>query len=174
MHKTDVIPKTKLYWLLQIARSIINEDDVVFQENTYKHYYYPQSDDDELPSLQKKESIEEFFEPPKKKQRTMRSSTVGRCFGRDSTSYVSTNTDDGASATHLIKIEVYDLKKIENIDQSDHWKHADVRVKYYTKSTNDDHHKKTHQLIYNITKGISNSPNCRKYSYNNKDKKYRA
>lgn len=160
--------------MLQIPRST-NDCDVVFEENTYKHYYYPPSDDEDLTPYQQtghkrtnNESIDEFFaESSRKKAKAKRSSTVGRP-NKDSISYVSTNTDDGATATHMIKIDVYELKKLENVDQADHWKHADIRVKYFTKSCNDNIHKKTRQIIYEVTKTISNSPECRKYTIINK------
>lgn len=86
----------------------------------------------------------------------------------DGMSYISTNTDDGSTATHLIKIEIYDLKKLANVPPSDHWKHAEVRVKYYNQAKT-NHHQRTRQLIYNITKEISSSSDCKKYTFKHKD-----
>lgn len=137
------------------------EDDI--EENTFKQYYYPLSDEELSQYKKNEESIDDFFEEPKKKK-TKHSSTVGRS-GKDCISYISTNKDDGSSATHLIKIDIYDMRKLENIPTSEHWKHADVRLKYYTKPHNDKYHKAIRGLIYSITKEVSTTPECKKYSF---------
>lgn len=169
--------------------------EVDFEENTYKQYYFPLSDDEDqqLPSNAAKRtstedeesiddqkqspsygtkrtadnSIDEFFVESKKKK-FMRSSTVGRTCN-NTMSYISTNVDDGLNASHLIKIEVFDEKKLANVPKADHWKHADVRIKYYAKPT-DALHKKTRGLIYQLTRDISNSTECKKFSFKNNDK----
>ncbi|KAI5651496.1 hypothetical protein NE865_00740 [Phthorimaea operculella] len=105
------------------------------EENTYKQYYFPTSDDEDSPyplKRQNTETLDEFFndvQVPKKKK-NIRATTVGRAT-KEGMTYISSNEDDGAKATHLIKIEVIDLKKVANISTADYWKHVDVRVKYY-------------------------------------------
>lgn len=147
---------------------------VDYEENTYKQYYFPTSDDEDTSPYPIKrdrpnnESLDEFFEePPKKKKPKIQSSTVGRAT-KDGMAYISTNEDDGSTATHLIKIEIYEMKKLTNVPQSDHWKHADVRVKYYVNNKS-KHHQRTRQLIYNISKDITKVPDCKKYTFKNKD-----
>ncbi|XP_045780936.1 uncharacterized protein LOC123878003 [Maniola jurtina] len=97
------------------------------ENNTYKQYYFPANlveeetqnllIDHEMPSKKmkrKSENIDIFFESsPKNKNKT--SSTVARANKDGSISYISTNSNDGATATHLIKLEVYDLKKLAKI-----------------------------------------------------------
>lgn len=148
----------------------LNAIDV--EENTYKQYYYPLSEDDDITTPMQyatkrpaTDSIDKFFEGSKKKKVIKRSSIVGRAI-KDGIAYLSTNADDGGTATYLIKMEIYDLKKLVNIDPQQHWKHADVRVKYYCDKTN-AHHDHTQSLIYEITKEISESSNCKKFCMNN-------
>jgi hypothetical protein len=150
-----------------------NDINVDVEENTFKHYYFPPSDDDTSLSPRystkrpNNDSLDEFFEEPKKKRVKLNSSSVGRSTKDGGMSYISTNVDDGATATHLIKIEVYDMKKLATIDPEEHWKHADVRLKYYVNKQN-NHHRQTRGLIYNITKEISNSSDCKKYTFKHK------
>lgn len=149
----------------------MKNQNVDFEENTYKQYYFPLSDvdddDNSPPSYSNKrtadESLDEFFAVPKKKKEKVCSSTVARSTA-DGMSYISTNSDDATTATHLIKIDIYDMKKIVNIDPAEHWQNADVRVKYYFNKGNNNYHQRTRGLIYNITKEISNSADCKKYT----------
>ncbi len=86
---------------------------------------------------------------------------------KDGVSYISTNSDDGDQATHLIKIEMYDMKKLSKIPTSDHWKHATTRIKYYVKDYKDSIYDNTNGLVYNITKTIAESEKVKKYFFNN-------
>lgn len=148
-------------------------------EYTLKDYYYPsnvvltdgeEANCDSVPLKTKKKlkrannSIEAFFEKPKKKNVITHSSSVGqRMVG--GTSYISTNRDEASSATHLIKIQVYDLKKVKDIAPDDLWKSAELRLKYYTQTEQDNHYVNTRDLIYNITKQIATTDDCKKYFY---------
>lgn len=145
------------------------------EENTYKQYYFPLSDDENNDSpygstvvkrpQETTESLDEFFEPePKKKKPKVRSSTVGRAT-KDGMSYIATNEDDGLNATHLIKIEITDLKKVKNVDPTEHWKHADVRVKYFINKKQQPNQQRVRRIIYDITKEISASSDCKKYTF---------
>lgn len=110
--------------------------------------------------------IDQFFDIPKiKKQKTTQSSTVGQA-RNGGVSYLSSNANDAANATHLIKLEVYELKKLTKVSPSNHWKHADVRVKYYAKNT-DSIYDRSKELIYDITKNVSQSQDCKKYFFDN-------
>lgn len=101
------------------------------------------------------------------KKKKLLSSTVARA-ARDGVSYISTNSDDGDQATHLIKIEMYDMKKLCKIPTNDHWKHATTRIKYYVKNNNKDSiYDNTNALVYNITKTIAESEKVKKYFFNN-------
>lgn len=145
------------------------------EENTYKQYYYGSDDDIEVLSINgakrkrnhtSTESLDDLFEIPQIKKKKL-SSTVSRAHGEEGVVYLSTNADDGINSSHLIKIEIYDLKKLSKIPQQQHWKYADVRVKYYADSVNMNV-VNTKKIIYNITKEISNTNNCKKYVFNNK------
>ncbi|CAH0703037.1 unnamed protein product [Spodoptera exigua] len=160
-----------------MERSFSFADDNV---NTYKQYYYsplsPQheeeSDDIVVNNTgddgkRKSQPIDTFFEvAPKIKRRKLLSSTVARAV-KDSVSYISTNSDDGGQAMHLIKIEMYDMKKLSKIPTSDHWKHATTRIKYYVKNYKDSIYDNTNGLVYNITKTIAESEKVKKYFFNN-------
>lgn len=148
-----------------------------YNENTFKQYYLQTSDDEDIAGnsatyptkgrMSPTPSLDEFFEECKKKAVNKCSSTVGRAT-RDGMAYVSSNEDDGANATHLIKLEILDLKKLKTIAKEDHWKHPDVRVKLYVNnksSKSSIHHQKTRKLIYSITKEISSAKNSKKYSF---------
>lgn len=147
--------------------------------NTFKSYYFAASSDEEADdrlittksskSLKRSDSnscINKFFDEPKtKKPNKGQSSTVGQT--RDGgMAYISTNTNDAGTATHLIKLQVYDLKKLAKVPANKHWKYADVHVKYYTKTT-DRIYEHSKELIYNITKDVAESQECRKYFFNN-------
>ncbi|CAH0699699.1 unnamed protein product [Spodoptera exigua] len=173
------LPILRLCYLLQriMERSFSFADDNV---NTYKQYYYsplsPQheeeSDDIVVNNTgdggkRKSQPIDTFFEvAPKIKRRKLLSSTVARAV-KDGVSYISTNSDDGGQATHLIKIEMYDMKKLSKIPTSDHWKHATTRIKYYVKNYKDSIYDNTNGLVYNITKTIAESEKVKKYFFNN-------
>ena len=157
--------------LLQKSFSFIDND-----EHTYKQYYYsplsPQPTEEESgdtcgPRKMKSQAIDKFFElAPKSKKRKLVSSTVARMV-RDGVSYISTNTEDAEQATHLIKIEVYDMKKLSKIPTTEHWKHATTRIKYYVKNSNDAIYDNTNSLVYNITETIAESEKVKKYFFNN-------
>ncbi|RVE41968.1 hypothetical protein evm_013377 [Chilo suppressalis] len=148
------------------------------EPNTFKHYYFPLSESEgscETSILKNKTlkrtasnaSINEFFDEAKpKKTQKKTSSTVGRAQKCGNTAYISTNMDDAAGSTHLIKIEVYDLRKLAKIPNSEHWKHADVCVKYYSKDS-DKNYNQNKELIYSITKDIANIKDCKKYFFKN-------
>lgn len=162
---------------LLLQRSFNFADD---NENTYKQYYYsplsPQHEEesDDIVVIntddggkRKSQPIDQFFEvTPKIKRKKLLSSTVARA-ARDGVSYISTNSDDGDQATHLIKIEMYDMKKLSKIPISDHWKHATTRIKYYVKNNKDSIYDNTNGLVYNITKTIAESEKVKKYFFNN-------
>lgn len=150
-----------------------------YEENTYKQYYFSTSDDEPTSPYPIKirerskssDSLNEFFqEPPKIKKTKLHSSSVGRATN-DGTSYLTTNEDDGSNATHLIKIEIFELKKLVDIPPEEHWKYADVRVKYYNKkNSKNSHHQITRKLVHSITKEISSAPNLKKYHFKKKTK----
>ncbi|GBP28285.1 hypothetical protein EVAR_11744_1 [Eumeta japonica] len=147
-------------------------------ENTFKAYYYSAlSDEEDTMDLNKigthkrtSKNINEFFESTHKKRKVKTSSTVGQAVN-GGISYLSTNEDDFITASHLIKIEVYELQKLKKIPATEHWKHADVRVKYYTRNgENDSHFINTKDVIYNITKEIAEKSECKKYFFSNENK----
>lgn len=146
-----------------------------FPENTFKNFYYEDNVDE--PSDQEEgtlafkvkkaiakrpHSIDEFFEKPKKKKLTKKSSSVGRSTS-GGISYITSNKDDSADASHLIKIEVYDVNKIKNVAQTEQWKHADVRVKLFTESEADRNLQSVRDIIYNITKQLATQEECKKF-----------
>lgn len=114
--------------------------------------------------------IDGFFENVnnKKKKATIQSSTVGRAVS-GGTSYISTSKNDGAKSSHLIKIEVYDLKRLEKISPLEYWKHASVRIKYYAERDS-KHFDSASTLIYDITKEIASSKDCKKYFFASENK----
>lgn len=117
---------------------------------------------------QEETNLDSFFNFSKnKKKKLSQCSSVSRSEPNGSVAYLSAPSDT-LTSTHLIKIEVYDLKEIEKIPQSQHWKHAKTRVKYYT-SQNNDIYDKISKTIYNITKEISVKESCKKLIFNNKD-----
>ncbi|XP_045501164.1 uncharacterized protein LOC123698548 [Colias croceus] len=159
---------------------MIMEKSFNFDENTYKLCYYsplsPQNEEESDDIIvnntddggkRKLQSIDQFFEvAPKIKRKKLLSSTVARA-ARDGVSYISTNSDDGDQAMHLIKIEMYDMKKLSKIPTSDHWKHATTRIKYYVKKNKDSIYDNTNALVYNITKTIAEIEKVKKYFFNN-------
>lgn len=146
------------------------------EENTFKNYYFNNLSDDstndnlvirEKSKLKRKnsdESLDNFFEIPKSKKKKL-SSTVSRALG-EGTACITTNENDEENATHLIKIEVYSIQKLKKIPQQLHWKHADMRIKYYTKNSSDIFNG-SQNLIYHITKEISSNENTKKYYFSN-------
>lgn len=55
---------------------------------------------------------------------------------------------------------MYDIDKIKNIPPAEQWKQAEVRVKYYAHSEEDEHVQKTRDVIYNITKQLASKSDC--------------
>lgn len=156
-----------------------------FTDNTFKNYYYPepQTNDDEVSDeegtvgyklkqvIARKRagnSIDGFFERPIKKAKSAKkSSSVSRSTD-DGVSYISSGQDDGAYSSHVIKIEIFDVQKIKNIAPADHWKHADVRLKFYTNSEEDKQLQSTRDVIFNITKQLAEKDTSVKYFIENK------
>lgn len=147
-------------------------------KNTYKDFYYatpptPETEEDlEIVStpLKRKQKtdvkpIDELFNiKSKSKKRKIVSSSVSRAQD-GGTAFISSNLDDASDATHFIKIEVFDMKKIEKVSPNDKWKHSEMRVKLYTKN-NSCNYENIQKLIYNISKEIAND-NCKKYHFQN-------
>lgn len=114
-------------------------------------------------------SIESFFEKSKKKKKTSLASTIAQADG-EGTSCISVSMDDGSTPSHLVKIELYEMKKLKDIAPTDYWKHAAVRVKYYAQSEGDTHYQNTRDVIYNITKLIAGKKDCKKYFFETDNK----
>lgn len=110
-------------------------------------------------------NIDIFFEQPKAKRKKTESSTVGQSCKGGGVSYLSTNNEDGNNSTHLMKIEIYDLKKLAKVPINERWKHADVRVKYYVQEKDNKHYRQAKDVIYSITKEIAESGDCKKYHF---------
>lgn len=108
--------------------------------------------------------MDSLFELPKAKTKKL-SSTVSRAHKEGGTAFLSTNADDAANASHLIKIEIYDMKKLASVPQAQHWKHATMRIKYYTDEKSEAY-KDVNKIMYNISKQISKTENCKKYLFN--------
>lgn len=143
------------------------------QEYTLKNYYCPDTPSDEettlIPLKNKQNSskrtnnIEIFFEKSKKKKNSARQTS---CVGQATdggVSYITSNEDDGLHATHLVKIEIYDMQKIRYLAPTEHWKHIDVRVKYYVKSEDDKHYQTTRDIIYGITEKLATKRDSSKF-----------
>lgn len=149
----------------------LQNSSTILEENTLKHYYFPLSDDDEsdlrltkplkIKRTHSSSSLDDLFEKPAKKKKKV-SSCVGRACRDGGMTYISTNTDDGAQATHFVKIEVYDLKKLGRIPPTDHWKHATTRIKYYAANHRLN---KVNEVIYDISKEIADAPDVKKYHF---------
>lgn len=150
-------------------------------ENTFKNYYYPEehdvpSDEDEhtlafkikkaIANKRPSNSIHGFFEKRKKKKVAKHSSSVSQATD-EGVAFIKSNNDDGAYALQLIKIEVYDWAKIKGLAPTEHWKFADVRLKYYVHSENDDNLEKTKDVIYNITKQLAAKSDCANFLIDN-------
>lgn len=80
-------------------------------------------------------------------------------------STVTHNTENGT--THLIKIQIFDMKKLVNLNSVEHWKYVDVQVNYYVKPESNKHHQKTRGLVNSNTRELSKSPNCKTYNIKN-------
>lgn len=151
-------------------------------EYTLKPYYYPIELSDEENGLntafkpskknitKRGNNIDIFFENPKKKKKTSFSSCIGHS-NKDGMSYISTNEDDSTNSTHLVKIEVYNMKSLRDIPPTEYWKHVDVRVKYFAKSEDDKHYQHTRDLIFQITKQLAAKNDCKKYFIETDNKK---
>lgn len=136
-----------------------------------KHYYYGHLNDDEvqldpkplkIQTQKRANNIDVFFDKPRKKQATEYSSTVAHS-ANGGTNYISSRVEDVSKSTHLIKIDVYDMKKLRGVPNDQHWKFADTRIKYYTQTEDDDHYSNTKELIYKITKHIAAKNDCKKF-----------
>ncbi|KAJ0178598.1 hypothetical protein K1T71_005373 [Dendrolimus kikuchii] len=141
----------------------------LFEENTFKQYYYQTLSDEDSSNIDnlsivkdspkqkrkrdEEESLDKFFEFSKNKKKKQCSS-VSRAQPNGGVAYLSTNREDACSSTHLIKIEVYELKTLAKIPSSEHWKNATIRIKYYTDDKN-KHFESIKKTAYNITKEIS-------------------
>lgn len=143
------------------------------KDYTLKNYYIADSPSDDetrdcVPlkitqnATKRTNDIEVFFEKPKKKKSAKQSSCVGQS-NNGGVAYIATGEDDASNASHLVKIEVYEMSKIRDVPPTDYWKHTDVRVKYYAKSEDDKHYQTTRDLIYNITKQLSAKRGCAKF-----------
>lgn len=135
-----------------------------------KNYYYGNLSDDEvrapkplkIQTQKRTNNIDIFFDKPKKKQTTEYSSTVAQSTN-GGTNYISSRVDDVSKITHLVKIDVYDVKKLRGIPNDQHWKFAETRIKYYAQTEDDDYYSNTKELVYNITKHIATKNDCKKY-----------
>lgn len=135
-----------------------------------KSYYYGNLSDEEtqepkplkIRAQKRVHNIDAFFDMSKKKQSTGLSSSVAQSTN-DGTNYISSSVCDTSKATHLVKIDVYNLKKLRDVPTDQHWKFADTRVKFYTQSEDDEYYSNTKELIYKITKHIASKNNCKKY-----------
>lgn len=146
---------------------------VLFQQDTFKSYYFPDTpeepDDSLVVNVKKNNNIKRindidmFFEKPKKKKKLGVQSSYVSAARDDGVSYISSKEDDALTATHLIKIDVYDMNKIRNIEPINYWKYSDARVKYYVQSEDDKRYQSTRDVIYNITKTLAGKHNCSKY-----------
>ena len=139
---------------------------------TFKNYYYSNLSGDEAEEVapmkiqkpkQKRacNDISGFFEKPKKQKKIILSSCVAQS-NPEGTSYISTNSDDGSQASHFIKIELYDTKKLNGLPATEYWKNAEVRLKYYVQSERNELYESLRDIIYNITKEIAGSSQCKK------------
>lgn len=143
---------------------------------TFKQYYSNLSEDEDtsLKSLKAKKQkragndISAFFEKPKKQKKSISSSCVSQ-LTPEGTSYITTNSDDGAKASHLIKLELYDMNKLRGVAPTDYWKNAQIRVKYFTHSEGDELFQNSLDVIYNMTKQVADAAQCKKFFYATKD-----
>lgn len=103
--------------------------------------------------------IDDLFEAISKPttRRRKQSSTLERRTKEGKKHYISTKADDGSSATHLIKIEIYDLKKLSQVPVSQRWKYATVKAKYYSKGVRNKHLKLAKKMLVNMADEISKS-----------------
>lgn len=158
-----------------------------FSENTFKPYYYATPDEASeeegtlgvkgKQAIARKRSandIDRFFEKQKKKLKIKKKSSSVARSSSGGVAYITSNNDEGADASHLIKIEVYDLNKIKNVAPSEQWKLADVRVKYYADCEEDKHLQSARDVIFNITKLLASKQDCSNYFIDNDktNKKY--
>lgn len=158
-----------------------NTSNACDENYTFKSYYFatPPSDevfdnqDEYLESPRKRQRnindspIEAFFMEGSKRPKKLKkaSSLVGISSSAGGMSYITTNVDDGVQATHLLKIEIYDLKKLATLPKDQHWKYADLRMKYYARATTNKQYKKAKELVYNITKEIAESKDSKKFFF---------
>lgn len=67
--------------------------------------------------------------------------------------------------THIIKIEIYELDKIEKIPLAEQWKFAERRIKYIT-DTHDIMLDEAKSLTFQLTKNIKKHPQKKYYKLN--------
>ncbi|KOB61934.1 Beta-xylanase, partial [Operophtera brumata] len=68
--------------------------------------------------------------------RKLLSSTVSQGLRADGNAFLI-NADKGTRSTHLVRIEVYNLLKINKIPPKEYWKHADFKIKFYANAQDD-------------------------------------
>lgn len=145
--------------------------------NTYKDFYYATLNDEDTQELEivseeptkrrkSNDSLDLLFDMPTTKKRKILSSTVSRGQRGGGNLFLTTNGDEGARSTHLIKIEVFDMRKISKIPPNEHWKHSEYKIKYYTNDSNKNY-QSTKKNIYNMAQEISAVKTCKKYNFNN-------
>lgn len=151
----------------------------IFEDNTFKQFYYSSALSDEetsdnliieKDSLKRKpdEDLDTFFTFGKtKKIKRLQSSSVSRA-QPNGVAYISTNQDDILTSTHLIKIEIYDLKKIAKIPIVQRWKHASTRIKYYANDANVNS-ESIKNTIFDITKEIASKESSKNMFFKNAD-----
>lgn len=132
------------------------------------NYYKSLSEDDEtsISTIKHKRTLDDLFvqESEPKRKKVILPSTVARSIKEGTINYISSNKNDGEESDLMIKIEVYNLKKIKEIPTSQQWKNADIRIKYYTKN-NSDTNNQIKSIVYNITKEISETDSVKHYSF---------
>ncbi|KAJ2949084.1 hypothetical protein O0L34_g6023 [Tuta absoluta] len=91
------------------------------EENTYKQYHSPTLDDEDLPYPLKGKAPNLWMNfsttmssQTTKKKKKIWATTVGRAT-KECMTYISSNEDNGAKLTHLIKIEIIDLEKNQRL-----------------------------------------------------------
>lgn len=110
------------------------------------------------------ENLDELFDFSKNKKKKKQSSSVSKS-SNGGVAFITTNKDDASNASHLIKIEIYDLSEIAKLPASDHWKNTKMRIKYYTTEKNKIFDE-INKAIYNITKEISSEDSSKKMLFN--------
>lgn len=158
---------------------MILQNSFNLEDNTFKQFYYACSDDetqelriekDQLPQnmLKRKsssDSLDTLFEVSKTKKKKI-SSTVSHAHREGGNVFISTNEDDGPRSKFMIKIEVFNMQKLNKIPSNEHWKHASYRLKYFANETNQNY-ESIKKIIFNVTKEIVAVPTSKKVHFNN-------